>query len=149
MFIKISILIILLLTTINVKAGNTFIDESSQGRNCQYSSRPVTVSVPEQGLEIVNHTTGERFTVPSRPGEVILRTLNNMYRFTQYHNFAGPYNAIEVFAGREFAAIDLGVNKYSLNQVYIQGDRLFLTMLNGDMYSYYNHRLEAFEFAQP
>jgi len=149
MFRKISILIILLLSTINVKAYSALFDESSQDRNCQYSSRLVTVNVPEQRLEIVNHATGECLTVPSRPGEVILRTLNNIYRFTQYHNFAGPYNAIEVFVGREFASIDLGANRYSLNQVYIQDDMLFLTMLNGNVYSYSNHRLDALESAQP
>ena len=148
----VSILTVLLLVITKTQAStnNGCIEEKAGDGNYQYTSKLVTVSTLEQSLEIVDHETGENFTVPSRHGEVILRTLGNIFRFTQHHNFAGTYNAIEVFRDRRFNTIDLGGgNKYRLSQACIQDDMLFLTMLDGTVYSYHNDRVEAFSVAHP
>ncbi|MBY0461602.1 MAG: hypothetical protein K2Q34_00265 [Alphaproteobacteria bacterium] len=141
MFQQISILVILLLGIIQARAF-VFLDENFSNNHL----RSTSVSMPMQ--EIVDHRTGATFTVSSREGAKILRTQNNIFRLTEYHNFAGPYNAIEFFTGGRFSAIDLGANKYRLSQAYIQDNMLRLRMLDGNVYSYCNHRLEDFETAQ-
>lgn len=136
MFKTIAILTTLLLAITKVQASSGYAEERVGDDSYKYSYRLVTVGRPEQSLEIVNHTTGGRCIVPSRPDEVILRTLDNIFRFTQYHNFAGPYNAIEVLTDQRFAAIDLGANRYSLSQAYIENNRLFLRMRDHSVYLY-------------
>ena len=139
MFRKVNLFAVLLLTTINVKANGVFNEEGSERGNYQYSSRSVTVETQEQGLEIFDHTTGQSIIVDSYPDQTILRTPNNIFRARQHYNFAGAYNAIEVFRGQRFVPVDLGgqANRYNLAQAYVQNNTLFLTMRDGSV-SFYN-----------